>query len=222
MRAEISVTPAARTGWRSMASDWVQNTSAGRRPMKAILCFSALLALSASATPEMTPLEKTIRPISDTNSCEFLKTAYFEVSHPSKIHYYAAKNVVAAGGDSYKIETTGNDTAVGVAIHTTTIGIYRCKEHEDRSAEMTAWQAEVLKKAMAQWRKPADPSWSSPCEIMAKFDGEGLLLSLSWVKPSRVRAVDKSIVRAFKDAKSFPPPPDPGAAFAGIVFTINP
>ena len=191
--------------------------------MKAMLCLlAAFLSLPASAEPEMTPYQKTIRPVSDTNSREFLKTAYFEVSHPSKIHYYATKNVVAAGGDSYKIETTGQDAAVGIAIHTTTIGIYRCKEQKDRSAEMAAWQAEVLNKAMVLWRKPVDPSWSSPCEIMAKFDGDGLLLNLSWVKPSGVRAVDKSIVRAFKDVKSFPPPPDPGAAISGIVFTFIP
>jgi hypothetical protein len=191
--------------------------------VKAMLCFlAAILSFPAFAQPDMTPYEKTIRPVSDTNSCEFLKTAYFEVSHPSKIHYYATKNVVAAGGDSYKIETTGKDAAVGIAIHTTTIGIYRCKEQKDRSVEMAAWQAEVLKKATALWRRPADTSWTSPCEIMAKFDGDGLLLNLSWVKPSGVRAVDKSIVRAFKDAKSFPPPPDPGAAISGVVFTINP
>lgn len=170
----------------------------------------------------MTLYQKTIRPVSDTNSCEFLKTAYFEVSHPSKIHYYATKNVMSAGGDSYKIETTGNDRAVGIAIHTTTIGIYRCKEQKDRSAEMTAWQTEVLGKAMALWRKPADTSGASTCEIMAKFDGDGLLLNLSWVKPSGVKAVDKSVVRAFKDVESFPPPPDPAAALSGIVFTINP
>lgn len=185
------------------------------------------LSFAAYATPDMTPSQQRVRPISDTNACEFLKTAYFEVSHPSKIHYYAAKNVVAAGGDSYKIETANQGMAVGVAIQGTTIGIYRCADQtpeakKERAAKMEAWQAEVLKKAMAQWHRPADPSWSSPCEIKATFDGDGQLQNLSWVKPSGVKSVDKSIVRAFKDAESFPPPPDAVAAVSGVVFTFNP
>ena len=61
----------------------------------------------------MTPEEQQVRPISETNNCKFIKTAYFEVSHPSKIHYYAAKNTVMAGGDSYQIMTSGNDEGYG-------------------------------------------------------------------------------------------------------------
>jgi hypothetical protein len=78
----------------------------------------------------MTPDQQKVRPISETNNCEFLKTAYFEVSHPSKIHYYAAKNTAMAGGDSYQIMTTGNDNGLTPAalIYTTTIGIYKCNK----------------------------------------------------------------------------------------------
>ncbi|MCF6225774.1 MAG: hypothetical protein L3J22_05645 [Xanthomonadales bacterium] len=89
------------------------------------LCLTVLF-LASCATPEMTPEQQQVRPISETNDCKFIKTAYFEVAHPSKVHYYAAKNVVIAGGDSYEIMATGKDRAAQQNIHTTTIGIYKC------------------------------------------------------------------------------------------------
>ncbi|AVQ00316.1 hypothetical protein C7S18_23755 (plasmid) [Ahniella affigens] len=191
--------------------------------MKAILiCLSAIFSMSAVAAKELTAYEKTIRPVTDPDHCEFLKTAYFEVSHPSKVHYYAVQNVIDAGGDSYKIETIGGDVAVGMPIHTTTIAIYRCKEPQDRSVEMEAWKVVVQQKVMAIWRKPEAPTWKSTCEIRGKFNGHGELANLSWVTPCDARSVSKSIVRAFKKAGPFPEPPDPLTASAGVVFTFSP
>jgi len=74
----------------------------------------------------MTPEQQSVRPISNTDACDFIKTAYFEVSHPSKVHYYATQNVIAAGGNAYNVISSGSDKAVGVNINTTNIGIYRC------------------------------------------------------------------------------------------------
>lgn len=95
--------------------------------MKIVTLLVMVALLSACATPEMTPAQQEVRPITNTNDCKFIKTAYFEVSHPSKVHYYATENVIAAGGDSYNIMSGGNDKAVGMNIYTTTIGIYKCK-----------------------------------------------------------------------------------------------
>ena len=94
--------------------------------MKKAVLFTMALILSACATPEMTPEQQKVRPMSNTNNCKFIKTAYFEVSHPSKVHYYAAKNTALAGGDAYQIMASGNDVALGLKINTTTIGIYKC------------------------------------------------------------------------------------------------
>jgi hypothetical protein len=95
--------------------------------MKKILCLLFVLVLAACATPQMSPDQQNVAPISETNSCKFIKTAYFEVSHPAKMHYYAALNTTNAGGDSYKILTTGNDMALGMKILTVNIAIYKCK-----------------------------------------------------------------------------------------------
>ncbi|MEO5625751.1 MAG: hypothetical protein ABIQ70_07075 [Dokdonella sp.] len=94
----------------------------------ACIAVTMAMSMSACATPDMTPDQQKVRPITEPDKCEFLKTAYFEVSHPSKVHFYAAKNVVEAGGDSYQIMNSGKDAAVGVQIFTTTIGIYRCNK----------------------------------------------------------------------------------------------
>ena len=106
--------------------------------MKVIFCLLAVLVLVAFGAPpafgakKMTPEQQNVAPISNTTGCTFIKTAYFEVSHPSKMHYYAAKNVVSAGGDSYQILSAGEDysgRSIGLigAINTTNIAIYKCK-----------------------------------------------------------------------------------------------
>ena len=95
--------------------------------MKKIFCLLFVLVLTACATPQMTPEQQNVTRISETNNCKFIKTAYFEVSDPSKKHYYAAINTANAGGDSYKTLTSPKDMAVGMKITTTNIAIYKCK-----------------------------------------------------------------------------------------------
>lgn len=106
--------------------------------MKTFIYLLAALVLAAFVTPpafgakKMTPEEQNVQPISQTNDCMFIKTVYFEVSSPSKIHYYAAKNTVKAGGDSYAILTAGEDDSIrslgfNWSINTTNIAIYNCE-----------------------------------------------------------------------------------------------
>lgn len=94
--------------------------------MKSFFLITLVALLTACGTPQMSPEQEKVRPISNADGCKFIKTAYFEVSHPSRMHYFAAKNVVAAGGNAYQVMSTGNQVVMGAAIHTNNIGIYRC------------------------------------------------------------------------------------------------
>jgi len=105
--------------------------------MKTFFICSMVLLLAACAStkdfnfitgPVMTPEMSKVQPVSDTNNCRFIKAAYFEVSQPAWMHSYAAKNVIAAGGDSYKILNNTNDMAAGIKILGTNIAIYKCRE----------------------------------------------------------------------------------------------
>ena len=85
-------------------------------------------------------------------------------------------------------------------------------------AQMAVWKAEVLKKVLTTWKRP--PGASSARWIMrVKTNSKGQLLNLSWVEPTGVRGIDRSIVKAFEKADPYPVPPDPAAASAGIEFT---
>jgi len=77
--------------------------------------------------PQVTHEMEQVEPVTDTNNCKYIKTVYFEVSQPSWIHKYATKNVIAAGGDSYKILNNTTDMAAGIKIYGTNIAIYKCK-----------------------------------------------------------------------------------------------
>ena len=101
-----------------------------------IICIIFLLLVGCASTkdfnfitgPKVTPEMERVEPVSDTSKCKFIKTVYFEVSHPAWMHSYAAKNVIAAGGDSYKILNNTNDIAAGMKILGTNIAIYKCRE----------------------------------------------------------------------------------------------
>jgi hypothetical protein len=94
---------------------------------------------SVASTPECeaalreknTGTEVDVMPISDTNKCQFIKTAYFEVSHPSKMHYYAALNTAKAGGNSYKVQYSGEEKVFGLLVLKTNIAIYKCKKEAE-------------------------------------------------------------------------------------------
>jgi len=102
--------------------------------MKRMFCLFVILMLVGCGSgyniitgPKVTPEMLKIEPVADTSNCEFIKAVYFEVSQPAWMHSYAAKNVIAAGGDSYKILNTITDRAAGVKIYGTNIAIYKCK-----------------------------------------------------------------------------------------------
>jgi len=102
--------------------------------MKRMFCLLVILMLVGCAGgfnpitgPQETPEMASVEPVTDTSNCKYIKTVYFEVSQPAWIHSYAAKNVIAAGGDSYKILNTTNDMAMGMKIYGTNIAIYKCK-----------------------------------------------------------------------------------------------
>lgn len=86
----------------------------------------------AAIRKQKTQTGEDVVPISDTNNCQFIKTAYFEVSHPSKIHDYAKLNTTRAGGDSYKIVYSGEERVFGLIIIKTNIAVYKCKKEPEK------------------------------------------------------------------------------------------
>lgn len=54
-----------------------------------------------SAT-RMTPEEQRVHTVSDTSGCQFISTATIEEA-AQHVHTYIKKNVVASGGDAYKV-----------------------------------------------------------------------------------------------------------------------
>jgi len=85
--------------------------------------------------------------------------------------------------------------------------------------QMVAWQADVLNKMLAAWKRPSQMASSVTWTMRVKTDSRGRLLNLSWITPTGNRSLDRSIVNAFKDAAPYPAPPDAEAAYNGIEFT---
>jgi hypothetical protein len=85
--------------------------------------------------------------------------------------------------------------------------------------QMPDWQADVLKKVLAAWKRPSQSASSATWVMRVKTDSHGRLLNLSWITPTGDRALNRTIVHAFKDAEPYPAPPDAEAARDGIDFT---
>lgn len=88
-------------------------------------------ASPAFGKKKMTPEMQKVVPISETNDCEFIRTATFGVSYPSQIPYYAALATVNARGDSYKILTSnteqpGKQYGLIATVTTMNIAVYKC------------------------------------------------------------------------------------------------
>ena len=90
----------------------------------------------------------------------------------------------------------------------------------ERAEKMSEWTADVLRKATEEWERPKQIDNSTEAKIRIQIDGEGEILDWEWVDRTGVKAIDKSIVRAFENAEPFDPPPDTGTAFIGVVFTF--
>lgn len=105
------------------------------RILPLVCCLLFLLAVFTScATSHITDQQVTlnmgtIEPITDTSDCQFIVTAYFEVSHLSRMHFYAVKNTLHYGGDKYKIIGNTEDVVIGVIrVYGTNIVVYRCQD----------------------------------------------------------------------------------------------
>ena len=83
--------------------------------------------------------------------------------------------------------------------------------------EIELWKVDVVNKAMRNWVKPSSIDSEIDSQIAVKVDHKGNLLNLRWVKPTNDRAVDRSIVSAFKKAKFFRAPPTTMATITVIV-----
>jgi hypothetical protein len=158
--------------------------------------LATFLAPPAFGAKKMTPAMQNVAPISQTNNCEFIKTAYFEVSHPSKIHYYAAKNTANAGGDSYKILTAGEDdmgdyiAGLNMKITTTNIAIYKCKlppkpsNATERKSSIPPEESKSPPKIDLRYLSESDdedeeeseiPSYIAELKALAKLRDDGIL-----------------------------------------------
>lgn len=89
----------------------------------------------------------------------------------------------------------------------------------ERAEQMDVWIAGVLRKAIANWKRP-EQVYGTEIQVLVQVDGEGELLDLNLEKSGGVKAVDKSVIKAFKKADPFDPPPDTGVAFKGVVITF--
>jgi TonB family protein len=84
------------------------------------------------------------------------------------------------------------------------------KTEEDeikKEKEMELWKTDLLDKAIRNWVKPEYLDGMVDSEIDVTVDHRGKLLNLRWVTPTKIRAIDRSIVTAFKKAQPFRAPP---------------
>ena len=95
---------------------------------------------------------------------------------------------------------------------------------EDRRLEMTeemaAWRDQVMERVRQVWVKPSDYDGTRTTLLSVKVDERGRLLNLLWVNRSGDGALDKSVLKAFKQVGRYPVPPDLGAAFKGVEFAF--
>lgn len=90
----------------------------------------------------------------------------------------------------------------------------------ERAKQMDIWKTNLLNKAIQHWKRPESLNGMTDSQIQVQVDDKGKLLNLRWIKPTGIRAIDRSIVNAFKDAAPFAPPLDISSAFKGIVVTF--
>lgn len=90
----------------------------------------------------------------------------------------------------------------------------------EKAKQMDIWKTNLVTKAVQNWKRPESISGMTESQIQVQVDDKGKLLNLRWIKPTGVRAIDRSIVNAFKDAAPFTPAPDISSAFKGIVVTF--
>lgn len=97
---------------------------------KIIFVFMCLALVACAGGNRSLPSEasQNIRSVTDTSKCTFIKNAYLE-SRASVMTHYIQLNVYNAGGDSYKITSTGQENIGGmVNAQLVNFEIWKCKE----------------------------------------------------------------------------------------------
>lgn len=94
------------------------------------------------------------------------------------------------------------------------------ERREELAEGMEAWRAQVIERLHQAWERPNSYNEGQTIVMMVKVDERGRLLNLKWVVRSGDKAVDKSILKAFKRIDPYPAPADPGAAFGGVEFSF--
>lgn len=89
----------------------------------------ATLFTSACAMrgPALSPEMEAVQSVSETSSCEFIKSDYLE-SRPQLIQQYVKRNTHNAGGDSYKIINTSQEFVMGSDVSMVNYEVYRCRD----------------------------------------------------------------------------------------------
>lgn len=90
----------------------------------------------------------------------------------------------------------------------------------EKSEKMDLWQSQILNKAIQYWKKPESLNGMKDSQIQVTVDNSGRLINLSWLNPTGTRAIDRSIVNAFKNAAPFDPPPYPSSTVTQFVITF--
>lgn len=90
-----------------------------------LVSATLFLASCAMRGPTLSPEMEAVRSVSDTSTCEFIKSDYLE-SRPQVMQQYVKRNTHIAGGDSYKIVNTSQEFVMGAHISMVNYEVYRC------------------------------------------------------------------------------------------------
>lgn len=83
--------------------------------------------------------------------------------------------------------------------------------------QIESWKTAVLSKAIKNWKAPESLNGMVDSQIAVKVDSNGKLLNLRWVKPTGIKEIDSSIVKAFKNAAPFSAPPISAPTFTRVI-----
>ena len=86
-----------------------------------------LALLGCAGRQPLSPEMQRVSSVSDTHNCKFIKVLYMEIIFPHTLPYYLSRNAYNAGGDSYKIISTNNQTVMGMNIMMVNFEVYKCK-----------------------------------------------------------------------------------------------
>jgi hypothetical protein len=95
-----------------------------------VVCLLVLMGCGGgkwAMNPTMSPEQERISSVSDASKCTFIKAMFIEVAAPHRMNYFVTLNTHAAGGDSYKILSTGNERVSGMNLMQVNFEVYKCR-----------------------------------------------------------------------------------------------